>query len=194
MRNLTLYMTMTLDGFFAGPNNELDWMIQTPDRELLADTVAFFNGFDEGLIGYPTGAGMIAYWGSVQDNPSASESEQAIAQAVNKLHPILVSTRSEALAVDHAELLVARDDAELIQAVTQIKERPGRDLGLTGGIRTAQKFIRLGLIDAYVFLVHPVALGTGKRMFTSPAALRLVSAKAYPSGIMRLCYQPRRGQ
>ncbi len=191
MRKLTLFMTMTFDGFFAGPNGELDWMVQTPDPELTADIVSLFDAFDEGFIGYPTGVGMIAYWENVPKNPSASDHEQAIARAVNKLHPILVSDREEKLTIDNAELLVAKDDSQLIKAVTKIKEQRGRDLGLPGGIRTAQKFVRLGLVDEYVFMVHPVTIGNGKRVFTGKTSLELVNAKTYKSGVMRVCYKPR---
>ncbi|HEY1351057.1 MAG TPA: hypothetical protein VGF67_15670 [Ktedonobacteraceae bacterium] len=51
MRNIVLNMTMTLDGFFCGPNGELDWMAQTPDQELNDDLVAFFQSMDQGFIG-----------------------------------------------------------------------------------------------------------------------------------------------
>ncbi|BCL83794.1 hypothetical protein ccbrp13_62590 [Ktedonobacteria bacterium brp13] len=54
MRKVVLNMTMTLDGFFCGPNGELDWMSQAPDQELNDDIVAFFQGVDQGFIGYPT--------------------------------------------------------------------------------------------------------------------------------------------
>ena len=53
MRKVFLNMTMTLDGFFCGPNGELDWMSQIPDQELTDDMVAFFQGIDRGFIGYP---------------------------------------------------------------------------------------------------------------------------------------------
>ena len=191
MRKLTLYMTMTLDGFFAGPDGELDWMVQTPDRELTADAVAFFDSIDGGFIGYPAGIGMIAYWGEVSKNPSAPESERAIAKAVNKLHSILVSNREEDLGIPSAELMVVEDDDELTQSVTRIKERAGRDLGLAGGIRTAQTFVRLGLIDEYILMVHPVTIGNGKRIFTGKTNLELVGVKTYISGVMRVCYKPR---
>jgi dihydrofolate reductase len=191
MRKLTLYMTMTFDGFFARPNDELDWMVQTPDPELTADTVSYFDAFDEGFIGYPSGVGMIAYWRTVLKNPSTSEHEQAIAKAVNKLHPILVSNRPEKLLIDNAELLVARDDDELRSAVTRIKGQSGRDLGLPGGIRTAQKFVRLDLVDEYVIMVHPVTIGNGKRVFTNKTNLELVNVKTYQSGVMRICYKSR---
>lgn len=190
MRKLTLYMTMTLDGFFAGPKGELDWMVQTPDRELTADIVDFFDSFDEGFIGYPSGMGMIAYWGEISENPSASESERAIAKAVNKLHPILVTNREEDFGIPNADLMVARNDDELTHSVTRIKERPGRDLGLAGGIRTAQTFVRLSLIDEYILMVHPVTIGNGKRIFTNKTGLELVDANTYKSGVMRVRYKP----
>ena len=192
MSNVVLSMTMTCDGFFAGPHGELDWMSQTPDQELTDDTVAFFQGFDRGVIGYPTASGMIPYWLSVANNPSASKGEQAIAQAVNRLHPVILSRKIEHLEWEHAELLVVKSDQELVEAVNKLKQQQERDLGIPGGIRTAQTFVRLGLVDEYVLLVHPVALGQGQRVFTGQVNLELVSTKTYQSGVMRVCYRPRR--
>ncbi len=191
MRKVFLYMTMTCDGFFSGPHGELDWMEQTPDQELNDDMVALLEGFDSGFIGYPTASGMIPYWSNVAQNPSASKGERAIAQAVNTLHGIILSKKEEKLAWDNAELLLVKSDTDLIEAVTKFKRQPGKDLGVPGGIRTAQTFVRLGLIDEYVLMVHPVAIGNGKRVFTDRINLELVSAKTYQSGVMRVCYRPR---
>ncbi len=191
MRKVFLYMTMTFDGFFAGPHSELDWMSQTPDQELNDDMVAFFQGIDRGFIGYPTASGMIPYWLNVAKNPSASKAERAIAQAVNTLHPLIISRQEEKLEWEYTELLVVKSDHDLVEAVKKIKQQPGKDLGVPGGIRTAQTFVRLGLIDEYVLMVHPVAIGNGKRVFTNKVSLELVSAKTYKSGVMRICYRPR---
>ena len=60
---------------------------------------------------------------------------------------------------------------------------------VSGGVRTAQRFVRLGLVDEYLLLVHPVALGEGKRLFTNRVDLELASMKAYASGITRVCYR-----
>ena len=190
MSKVVLNMTMTFDGFFAGPHGELDWMSQTPDQELNDDIVAFFQGFDRGFIGYPTARGMIPYWLNVAQNPSASSEERAIAQAVNSLHPFILSNQEEQLEWENTELLVVKSDQELVDAVNKLKLQPGKDLGVPGGIRTAQTFVRLGLIDEYVLVVHPVAIGQGQRVFTGRANLELVSAKTYPSGVMRVCYRP----
>jgi dihydrofolate reductase len=182
MRKVVLYMTMTCDGFFAGPHGELDWMTQTPDQELNDDMVAFFQRIDRGFIGYPTASGMIPYWLNVAKNPSASKAERAIAQAVNTLHPLIISKKEEQLEWENAELLVVKSDQDLVKAVTRVKRQPGKDLGVPGGIRTAQTFVRLGLIDEYALMVHPVAIGNGQRVFTDRVNLELVSAKTYRSG------------
>lgn len=191
LRKVFLSMTMTLDGFFAGPHGELDWMAQTPDQELNDDIVAFFQGVDRGFIGYPTASGMIPYWLSVAQNPAASKEERAIAQAVNTLHPFIISHQEEKLEWENTELLVVKNDHDLVEAVKKIKQQPGKDLGVPGGIRTAQTFVRLGLIDEYVLIVHPVVIGNGQRVFTDRTNLELVSSKTYPSGVMRLYYRPR---
>lgn len=191
MRKVFLYMTMTFDGFFSGPHGELDWMSQTADQELNDDIVALLDGFDSGFMGYPTASGIIPYWLNVANNPAASKAERAIAQAVNTLHPIILSNKEEKLEWENTELLVVKSDQDLVEAVKKVKQQPGKDLGVPGGIRTAQTFVRLGLIDEYVLMVHPVAIGNGQRVFTDRANLELVSAKTYQSGVMRVCYRPR---
>ena len=192
MRTLFLNMTMSLDGYVAGPNGELDWMTTTPDPELTTDIVAQLRRADEGFIGYPTAEGMIRYWAGVAGNPEASQPSRDIANAVAGMHTYAVSKRPEQIGVPNAEILVAPDDETLTTAVTAIKQRPGRDLGLPGGVRTARTFARLGLIDQYILLVEPVALGTGQRLFTSHTAMTLVQAKSYDCGIARLIYRPTR--
>jgi dihydrofolate reductase len=124
-------------------------------------------------------------------NPSASKGERAIAQAVNNKHSIILSNKEEKLEWDNSELLLVKSDKELVEAVTTLKQQPGKDLGVPGGIRIAQMFVRLGLIDEYVLLVHPVTIGNGKRVFTDKVNLELVSTKTYKSGVMRVCYRPR---
>lgn len=190
MARLILSMTMSVDGFFAGPGGELDWMTQTPDPELGEDTVSFFDRFDRGFIGYPTGRGMIPYWRGVAADPAASPEARALADAVNKLHPILISSKPEPMPWQGAELLVVENDEQLIDAVRREKAKAGKDLGVPGGIRTAQTLVRLGLVDEYVLTVHPVTLGVGQRVFTGRTGLRLIEAKTYRSGVLRCTYHP----
>jgi dihydrofolate reductase len=192
MADLVLTMTMSLDGFFCGPGGELDWMTQAPDPEFSRDNVAFFDRFDRGFIGYPTASGMLPYWLNVASNPQAPADERALAEKLNGLHPILVSDREEPVPWSNAELLVVHDDKQLADAVRREKGKPGKDLGVPGGIRTAQTFIRLGLVDEYVLTVHPVGLGSGKRIFTGQTGLELIDTRTYPSGVTRARYRPTR--
>ena len=192
MAKLVLSMTMSLDGFFSGPGGELDWMTQTPDPEFSRDNVSFFGRFDRGFISYPAASGMLPYWLNVAGNPQAPADERALAEAVNRLRPFLVSDRDEPVPWQNAELLVVHHDEQLADAVRREKEKPGKDLGVPGGIRTAQTFVRLGLVDEYVLTVHPVALGAGKRVFTGKDHLELIDAKTYRSGVIRTRYRPAR--
>ena len=129
--------------------------------------------------------------GPVAADPSASPAARDLAAAVNGLRRIIISNQPVDLPWDNSELVVARSDDDLIAAVTAIKRRPGRDLGVPGGVRTAQRFARLGLIDEYILRVHPVAIGSGQPLFTQKTELQLIGAKAYDSGVMRLRYQTR---
>ena len=192
MAKLVLSMTMSLDGFFSGPGGELDWMAQAPDAEFSRDNVSFFDRFDRGFIGYPTASGMLPYWLKVASDPQAPADQRALAQAVNRLRPILVSDREEPVPWANAELLVVHEDDQLASAVRREKEKPGKDLGVPGGIRTAQTLVRLGLVDEYVLTVHPVALGSGERVFTAKTSLELIDVKTYRSGVIRARYRPSR--
>jgi dihydrofolate reductase len=187
---LVLTMTMSLDGFFAGPAGELDWMSQEPDPEFSRDNVASFDRFDRGYIGYPTASGMLPYWQNVASDPQAPADQRALARALNNLRPFLISRTEEPVPWPNAELLVARDDEQLASAVREEKAKPGKDLGVPGGIRTAQAFVRLGLVDEYVLTVHPVTLGKGQRIFSERTRLELLTAKTYRSGLIRATYRP----
>jgi dihydrofolate reductase len=189
MRKVFLYMTTTLDGFIAGPNGELDWMTGTPDPALDEDILALLRASDGGLLGYPVATGMIPYWESAAADTSASQASREFAAAVNRLHRIIISRQPVDLPWKNAELVIARDDNDLIAAVTELKQQPGNPLGVPGGVRTAQRFARLGLINEYVLHVHPVAIGVGQPLFTQKTELQLISAKTYSSGITRLHYQ-----
>jgi dihydrofolate reductase len=190
MAKLVVTMTMSLDGFFSGPGGELDWMTQVPDPEFSRDNVASLDRFDRGFIGYPAAAGMLPFWLSMASDPQAPADLRALAQAVNRLRPFLISDRDEPVPWPNAELLVVHDDEQLLAAVRKEKEKQGKDLGVPGGIRTAQTLARLGLVDEYVLTVHPVTLGSGKRLFTGRTSLELTGAKTYRSGVIRATYRP----
>jgi dihydrofolate reductase len=185
-------MTMTLDGCVSGPNGELDWFDPSKaDKEIHDDIIELVNSADSWLMGFPTGPGMSAYWKNVEKEGKADEWGMKIANALNKLHTIIISNKPEK-PVDGTELVVAKNDKELVDAVMKIKERGARDIYVPGGVRIAQNFSRLGLIDEYVLMVHPIGIGEGKHLFTDRIKLELISTKQYKSGVVQMRYRPRK--
>jgi dihydrofolate reductase len=78
------------------------------------------------------------------------------------------------------------------EEVARLKEQPGQDILIFGSGQLANTLVQQGLVDQYNLLVYPVVLGSGKRLFAdgSTAALRLVEAKPFSSGVVALIYQP----
>jgi dihydrofolate reductase len=191
MRKLFLYMTMSMDGFIAGPDNELDWMIGRPDQELNDDIAALLTAADTRIIGYPAAEEMISFWEGVESGESASQVGLGLAKVINRIHTVVLSNADVELNFNDSELMVVKNDQNLVEAVTQLKQQFGKDIIVRGGVRTAQKFARLGLAEEFVLMVHPIALGSGKALFTTKIDLELVSSKMYASGVLRLRYQPK---
>ena len=153
---------MTLDGFVAGANNDLDWF-KPPmnDQELNKDIVAIAESADTYISGYPTGLGLVAYWTNAEKNRQTENWEMAIAKPFNRLHPIIISNKEERLDPG-LELVVVRTDQEFAQRVNEIKQRKGGNIYVPGGVRTGQNVVRLGLVDECILMMHPVAIGEGK--------------------------------
>jgi dihydrofolate reductase len=189
MRKVMLGMQITLDGFLAGPNNEMDWM--TPTDEEQREIAALMENVGAALMGYGAYKDMSSYWPHVPQSPSASEGEREVARVMNKAHKLVLSNTDEELAWENSELLLVKNDDDIVGAVTRLKQQAGKDLGLGGGAGIAQTFARLGLVDEYRLMVHPVAIGKGKALFTDRTNLELVSVKSYKSGVMQVIYRPR---
>ena len=76
------------------------------------------------------------------------------------------------------------------EAIKRLKQDDGKNILIYGSASVVQQLTSLGLIDEYQILVHPVALGGGKPLFKGKQKLKLVSAKAFTSGVVLLTYQP----
>ena len=79
-------------------------------------------------------------------------------------------------------------------AAAELKKKPGKDIVVMGSGRLIQSLMKRNLIDDYVLLIHPLVLGTGRRLFAeggAPATLRLVSSKTSSKGVLVATYQPR---
>ncbi|MGC5246349.1 dihydrofolate reductase family protein [Gordonia sp. DT219] len=192
VRDLVLKMSMSLDGFVAGPGGELDWQFRSRSEDSTAWVLQTLSQAGLHVMGRRTYDGMIGYW------PTASG---PMAAAMNEI-PKVVFTRQETLR--HRDVTGSTAEGfgwdspriangELAEEVRRLKEEPGDYVLAHGGSLFARSLIRLGLVDEYRLLIHPAALGSGLALFADlgePADLRLVDATAFSGGVVAHVYRP----
>jgi dihydrofolate reductase len=84
-------------------------------------------------------------------------------------------------------------DGDAVDAVADLKQQPGEDLHVMGSGELIQSLMRRGLIDEFMLMIHPLVLGSGRRLFAddSPTTtLRLVDSKTATTGVLIATYQP----
>ena len=186
-RKVILQMMVTVDGFVAGPDDELDWIDNDPVMGEAHFSLA--EGADAAVVGHGVYQGMAQFWPQVAANADAPNNEAEFGKLMNDMHKIVVSTKPDDLQWTNCERLLVTGDDDLVQRFTELKSEPGEYLLLYGGVRTAQTFIRHNLVDEYRLDVCPTALGAGKPLFLERIRLALVSATPYQSGAMTLVYR-----
>lgn len=180
MRKLILKMQVSLDGFVAGPRGEIDWIFSSRDEASTAWIVDSLWQAGVHLMGRVTYQDMAAYW------PTSSE---PFAAPMNEI-PKFVFSRT----LDEApwgDTMIVRGD--LAEEITRLKQLPGNDMLAHGGACFGRSLVRLGLVDEYRLVVHPVVLGKGLPLFDgmdTPRDLKLVSATPFPGGAVAMVYQP----
>ena len=187
MRKIIVTTWITLDGFLAGPNNEMDWvMVDQTMGQYEDDLISSADTLILGRVTYQSFAGS---WPYVPENPSASEGEKVYARKLNSMRKIVFSKSLEKAEWNNSQLM----RGILPEEIVRMKQEPGKDMVIYGSASVVQAFTKLGLIDEYQLLVHPVVLGSGKPLFAglaNPAHLRLLQTKSFPSGVIGLYYAP----
>lgn len=186
MRKLILMMSISVDGFFEGPNRELEWhMVDEELHQHFNDELRDMSMFLGGRVTYEL---MVDYWPTADQDLSAPEPVREFA-AIWREKPKVVFSRTLA----RAEWNTTIEREVVPEAILALKALPGGDI-LLGGADLGRTFARLGLIDEYRLYVHPVVLGQGHRLFETgdvPLALRLAEARPFKNGVVLLRYEPR---
>jgi dihydrofolate reductase len=183
MRKLIYSMSVSLDGFIAGPDGEIDW--SAPDEELHRFHNQQARELGAQLLGRRLYEEML-YWETADENPSAPEYELEFARIWKALPRVVFSTTLEKV---EGNARLVRDNAA--EEVAKLKEEPGDDLGV-GGAGLASTLMKLGLIDEYELFVYPVVLGGGTPCL--PALderidLELVETRTFGSRVVYLHYR-----
>ena len=185
MRKLVLFMHLSLDGYAAGPNGELDFMSYDEELAQWADQLVKTVGSP--VYGRTTYQLMEGYWPTVLTKPGAPKQSLAHAQWVENIPKVVFSRTLKEATWNNTRLI--KDN--IVEEVKKLKQQPGKDLAIFGSPGLAANFMNLGLIDEYKLTVHPVILGNGISAFknnTIKSSLKLLDTKTLKSGVVTLHY------
>ncbi|GAB2772914.1 dihydrofolate reductase family protein [Rhabdobacter roseus] len=183
MRKLKLQMQISLDGFVAGPNGEMDWLVWNWDDALNQYVTDLTEPVETIVLGRKLAEGFIPAWKAQIDEPGGRKMVETPKIVFSKS---LSPTDPAVADWEYATL----NSGDLAQEITRLKQQPGGDIIAYGGAEFVSELIRLNLIDEYHLLVNPTGLGQGMAIFRHRADLRLQHAQAFSCGITALCYVP----
>ena len=178
---------VTLDGFFEGPNKELDWHVV--DEEFNQYAIDLLSNVDSLLFGRVTYQLMVDYWPAAATNPSTPKSDLEIADKMNNLPKIVFSKTLQEVKWNNSRLV----KENIAEEISKMKQQPGKDMVIFGSGSIVSTFMQHGLIDEYRIIVNPVVLGNGKPLFkgiNDKQNLKLLNTRVLDSGIVILYYEP----
>lgn len=182
VRKLVLKMDCSLDGFIGGPNGQLDWLIPQFDKEHSEWLVEKLWKAGAHLMGSETYSGMASHW------PNSAE---PYAAPMNQIPKVVFSRTLKKTTWGETQIV----SGDLISEIVRMKHESGDYLLAHGGARFSQALIETGLIDEYWLIIHPVALGSGLRLFpelATPIRFRLVGETTFKTGVIATVLQPAR--
>jgi dihydrofolate reductase len=133
------------------------------------------------LFGRRTYEDFFSFWPSQTDNPFTEVLE-------NRQKYVASTTLTEPLPWRNSTLL----DGDAAEAVAKLREEPGEDLGVLGSGQLVGSLMQRGLVDELVLMIHPLVLGTGRRLFADGGAfaeLRLTDTTTTTTGVVITKYQ-----
>jgi len=195
MRRVVAFDRVSADGYFAGPDGNLDWTV--PDQEIDKSAAGRLLGTGTILFGRRTYEQFEAFWPHVlDDSPTAPDPHAALRRSpelramavwINEATKVVVSRTRKDVSWKNSRLLHEFDPGE----IEAMKRQPGTDIMIFGSGSIVSQLTQHGLIDEYQFIVNPIVLGSGRQLLSGlskSVRLDLLEAKQYPSGNVMLRY------
>jgi dihydrofolate reductase len=191
MRKVVVFNSVTLDGVMQAPGRADEdrrdgfahggWAV--PYNDPVMGRVAAEGMANAGplLFGRRTYEDFYSFWPNQKDNPFTEVLD-------NTLKYVASTTLEEPLPWSNSTLL----EGDAAEAVARLKRQPGKDLTVLGSGELVQALMRRNLVDVYVLLIHPLVLGSGRRLFADggpSTALRLVDTTTTTTGVVIATYQ-----
>ncbi len=186
MRKLVVFMHITLDGFVAGSEGEMDWIN-------IGDEVFEYAGkqtdlADTALYGKNTFLMMNGYWPAAADRPNASKHDIQHSNWYNRVDKIVLSTTLKEK--DYTGIKIIGNNLE--NKINELKQKPGKNILIFGSADAVHSLMSLNLIDDFWLMINPVIIGKGIPLFDKikeKIPLKLDESNILSSGVVCLHYE-----
>ncbi len=195
MRRIVVFNRVTADGYFAGPDGNLDWVV--PDKEIDRNALKSMGRFDTVLFGRRTYELFESFWPHALDespnspNPhdarDVSPEMRAMAVFLNDANKLVFSGTLKEAKWKNSRIVKSIDPAK----IKRLKKGPGKDMLIFGSGSVITQLTKNRLIDEYQFVVSPVIIGNGRTMMSGAATnvpLALQESTRFASGNVLLRY------
>lgn len=178
-------MHISLDGFVAGPNGEMNWI--KVDEEIFDHIGKRIGEGDSALYGRVTYQMMEGYWPTAGDEPDASKHDIEHSKWYKGIHKVVLSKTMKGADLKNTTII----SDNLPDRINEIKQRAGNEILLFGSPTATHSLIQLNLIDGYWLFVNPIVLGQGIPLFADikdKIKLKLLTTRQFTSGVTELNY------
>ena len=180
MRKLVSSFFVSLDGVVESPQ---DWHFPYADDEVSAVVGEAIAASDTFLLGRRTYEEWAAFW------PGQDPAQNPMAAVMNGTPKVVVSTTLDDVGWENTTLV----EGDLVEAVTALKAKPGKNIGMSGSATLVRSLLGHGLVDELRLLLHPLVVARGARLFengTPPVSLELAASRTFATGVVDLTYRP----
>ena len=183
MVKLKLQMQLSIDGFVASPDGQMDWAVWDWDRELKDYVEGITSDVDCIVLGRKLAQGFIPYW--------ASHPNEEGADFMNAAKKVVFSKSLKESKWKNTSIA----KGNLIQEIETLKNENGKDLIAYGGAEFVTSLIENDLIDEYHLFINPSIIGKGLGIFgiVNKKSLQAKSARLFDCGIILVHYQKKAG-
>lgn len=176
---LRVFESVSVDGYFCDGAGDMSWAHGAPDREYDAWVAGNASGGGALLLGRKTYQLMESFW----PTPMAAQLMPEVARGMNAMTKY-VATRTLTPTWSNS----VRLEGDLLDAVRALKAGDGAGLTILGSGELAAQLGAAGLVDEYQLVIVPVALGTGRTVFSGRHPLRLLDQRAFANGKVVVTY------
>lgn len=192
MRKLKLQVQMTVDGFIAGTNGEMDWI----NTDWTPDVVNYVHDLTEPvdtiLLGKNLAMGFIPHWAGIAADKNNPEQKAGIKFSTTPKVVFSKTLRKSDPTASGWENTVV-ENGDFVEKINALKQQQGDDMIAYGGAQFVSSLLRENLIDELHLFVNPALLGTGMPIFQEVKPMRklnLITSKHFECGIVTLVYKP----